>query len=77
MAMCGGEEYEVVGLVSQGFGGGVEDVARDDYGGGVGGAAALGGDTAGVGGGEAELRGEAAAGRFFDDGEGGGDLEDV
>lgn len=54
-----------------------EGVARDDDGGGVGGGAALDGDAARVGAGQAEEVGEGAGGGFLDDGQGGRDLVDV
>lgn len=60
-----------------GFGGGVESVAGDDNGGGVGGRAALDGDPACVGTVQAEKGGEGFGGGFLDDGEGGGGVVDV
>lgn len=53
MAVRGGEEDELVRAVAVNFGLWIEIVACDDYGGCVGGAAALGGDAAGVRAGEA------------------------
>lgn len=55
----------------------MESVARDNDGGGVGGAAAGLGDTAGCGRREVEEVGEVFGCVFFDEGEDGGDLVDV
>ena len=65
------DEFQIVCGVAVGFGGGVEGVAGDDYGRGVGHGAPLHGNAAGVGSGEAEETGEGTGRVFFDHGEGG------
>lgn len=74
VAVRGGEDDEVVGAIAIGLGGGVERVAGDDEGAQVAAAAALRGEAAGVGAGEAVEVGKALGDCFFDYGEGGGDL---
>ena len=71
------EEDKFVVGISGGFRFGVESIACDYNGGGVGGAASLGGYSAGVGTVEAEQVGEGSGGDFFDHRKCGGDLEDV
>ena len=73
VAVGGGEEdeFQIVRGVAVGFGVGVEGVAGDDYGRGVGHGAPLHRNAAGVGSVEAEEVGECTGRVFFDHGEGG------
>lgn len=74
-----GEEDEGVrgGVDAGGFGGGVEGVAGDYYGGCIGCRATWDGNAAGVRACETKEGGEGFGGSFFDDGKGGGGVVDV
>lgn len=76
VSVSGGEEdeAEVVGGVAVRFGGGVEGVAGDYYGRGVGAGTPLDGDAAGMGSVEAEEVGEGTGRVFFNQGQCGGYL---
>ena len=77
VAVGAGEEHEAVVAIAVFLGAGVEVVARDHNGGGVGGGATLDGDASGAGPIEAEERGKLLSGVFLNDCEGRGDLVDV